>query len=253
MTPVTIKKQDGIAVLSLSAPNRRNALTPSMAEQMVAYLDDVDADSSIGALVLVGGARGFCSGMDIDALNEVQLEPLSEESFEAISVIYRCFGRLTTLAVPTIAAVRGVAVGAGVNLAFAADLRVVAHDSRFVSGFGPLGLHPGGGHFLLAAEAVGREFAVGFGVLGLEVSGAELANRGGAFIACEDQSVEPTALEIAARAAKDPSLTRAMMASVRATVAGGTASWPVAADVERVAQLRSYGRGRSDGTPHRQR
>lgn len=76
-------------------------------------------------------------------------EPTSEESYNALDRIYRAFTRLGEMNVPTIAAVRGSAVGAGVNMLMAAEVRIVADNARIISGFLKIGLHPGGGHFQL--------------------------------------------------------------------------------------------------------
>ena len=87
-------------------------------------------------------------------LDEVGQDPAEDRRYTSLGGIYRAFTRVGQMQVPTIAAVRGAAVGAGINLMLATDLRIVADDARLISGFLRIGLHPGGGHFgLLAGRA----------------------------------------------------------------------------------------------------
>src|ERR1700723_54865 len=112
-TAVSIQKDRGVAVLTLNNPSRKNALTPDIADLLVKVLDEVDADTTIGSLVICGANATFCSGADLRTLDAAMDDPASEYSYSALDRIYRAFTRLGEMNIPTIAAVRGSAVGAG--------------------------------------------------------------------------------------------------------------------------------------------
>lgn len=239
---VGLAVSQGVAVLSLRAPERRNALTLEMAEAVIEACEMIDDDSSVGA-VIVGGEGGyFCAGADREVLARAGEDPADPERFEAMGRVYAAFRRIGALEPPTIAAVRGGAVGAGLNLALATDLRVVGVDAQLLSGFLPIGLHPGGGHGWLLSRAVGREAAVGLALFGQRITGEEAADRGLAWTAVPDEHVDDVARELAAVPAADPELSRLTARSLR-TVAGPPAvPWDAALELERAAQMWSLRR-----------
>jgi enoyl-CoA hydratase len=144
--------------------------------------------------------------------------------------------------VPTIAAVRGAAVGAGINLMLAADLRIVADDARLISGFLRIGLHPGGGHFGLLAGRAGAEAAAAAGLFGEEISGLRAVQLGLAWEALPSEHVDERAAELARRPARDPQLARKATASLRIELGPPRLPWAAALEVERGAQLWSLRR-----------
>jgi enoyl-CoA hydratase len=161
---------------------------------------------------------------------------------EDLGAVYRAFQRVGELEAPTIAAVRGGAVGAGMNLLLATDLRVVARDARLVSGFLPLGLHPGGGHGHLLARAAGREAAAALALFGARIDGTRAARLGLAWAAVDDADVEPAAMELAEVPGADPELARATARSVRAEQGPPALPWGAAVELERAAQMWSLRR-----------
>src|SRR5260370_3062684 len=164
MTDVQYSVTDQVAVVSLEAHSRRNALSVAMAEDLIAAVERADADDSIGALVLTGGPT-FCAGADRDVMGANSNDPSLDANYRAIETIYSSFVRVAAARVPTVAAVRGAAIGGGLNLAMATDIRIVGHEARIVSGFASLGLHPGGGHFVLLHSLAGREAAAALGLV----------------------------------------------------------------------------------------
>lgn len=233
-----------VAVIRLHAPDQRNALTPEMAQDLTANVQAASADPQVGAVVLTGDGSCFCSGMNLVHLRDVLADPVSGESFAAIDAVYDTFAALRACEVPVIAAVRGDAVGAGVNLAFAADLRVVASDARFISGFGRLGLHAGGGHFSLLAQAGPPEVAVAMAIGGETLTGQRAFDLGLAWAVSPGEEVEPRAAAIARRAAADPALARRSISTLRATTAPAV-TWDLAVRAERAAQIWSQRRAGS--------
>ena len=137
---IRVERDGGVATIVLDAPDRRNALTRDMARELVAACEAVDADADVGAVVVAGAGGFFCAGGDRDTLAAAGRDPAAPEAYTGLGDVYRSFARVGELEPPTIAAVRGGAVGAGVNLAFATDLRVVAREAKIVSGFLPIGL-----------------------------------------------------------------------------------------------------------------
>jgi enoyl-CoA hydratase len=241
MKEISYEVTDGVARITLNAPDRKNALTLPMSEELAAAVDEADGDPEVGAIVISGGVS-FCAGADRGLLAETGGDPAGDSNYRAIDAVYAAFVRVGTARVPTVAAVRGAAVGAGMNLVLATDLRIVARDARLISGFARIGVHPGGGHYALLYRGAGREVAAAMGLFGEEINGVRAAETGMAWQAVDDAEVEGAALEFARRAARDPALARRMVASFRQAIAGGGLPWDVAVATERAPQMWSFRR-----------
>src|SRR4051794_11556733 len=241
------RRDDGVAVLTLNAPERRNALTVEMAEALSAACEEIDADGSVGAVVVRGAGGYFCAGGDRGTLAEAGSDPAEDVRYRGMSAIYRSFARVGELAPPTVAAISGGAVGAGLNLALATDLRVVADDAVLLSGFIPIGLHPGGGHTALLGRLGSRETASALTLFGERLTGAELVDRGLAWRAVPAAEVDDAAVALASVPAKDPELARRTAASLRATLGPPAVPWAVALELERATQMWSMRRRALDG------
>lgn len=231
-----------IAKITISNPEVRNGLNPRMCQRLTDACEEIDGNADLTAVVILGADGTFCSGADTRQWTTTMLDPASEEAYRSTSTTYGAFVRFGHLRIPTIAAVRGAAVGAGLNLALAADLRVCASNARFIAGFGRAGIHPGGGFFSLAARSAGRQVAAGLGLFNLELSGAEAARQGLAYLAVPDEEVEPRALDIARGAVDDPELGRLALASFRSEVEPPGVPWAAALEIERGAQMWSQRR-----------
>jgi len=213
--------------------------------------EELDGDLSVGATIVRGSGGSFCAGADRSTLAEVGNDPASDDAFRSLDSVYQAFGRVGRLSMPTIAAVRGAAVGAGVNLLLATDLRIVARDARIIPGFARIGLHPGGGHFTLLNRLAGREVAAAAGLFGQEMSGERAANVGLAWEALPDEEVEGRALELAGIVARDPELARRATRSLRTELGPPAVSWDAALDLERGVQMWSLRRrAAEEGTDH---
>ena len=236
------RRGDGVAVLSLNAPARRNALTVEMAQALTAACQEIDGDPAVGAVVVRGEGGYFCAGGDRSTLAEAGRDPAEDERYRGMSAIYRSFARVGELAPPTVAAIRGGAVGAGLNLALATDLRVIASDAVLLSGFLPIGLHPGGGHTTLLGRQGSRELASALALFGERLSGDEAAARGLAWKAVPAEEVDAAAEALAATPARDPALARRTAASLRTTYGPPALPWPAALELERASQMWSMRR-----------
>jgi enoyl-CoA hydratase len=237
MSDVLYEVAGGVAVITLNAPERRNALTPDMANRMIQAFDAADADKSVGAVVIKGAGGSFCAGAELGTAAKMFADPLDESVYDGTSRVYESFYRAGRLHAPVIAAVRGAAVGAGMNLMLAADLRVVADNARLLSGFFRLGVHPGGGHMMLLAESATPDAACAMALFGEEIDGKRAQQLGLAWTSLPDPQVEDKAMALARYAAADPELARAVVRTMRLTAGRKESAWGVALQAERAAQL----------------
>jgi enoyl-CoA hydratase/carnithine racemase len=251
VTEVRVAKTGCVAEIILDAPDRRNALTGAMAKDLQDAIDDVSRQNDVCAVILRGDGGWFCAGADRAAIQRAQRDPAEPEVFSHFDAIYETFVAFAELPVPTIAAVRGGAVGAGLNLALAADVRIVADDARLMSGFLRIGVHPGGGHFQLLTQAVGRERAAAMSLLGIELHGVEAVVAGLALEAVADASVEARALELANRL-RDPELVRMATRTWRNQCAASEIAPHMVLRAEQAAQMWSFRRAaaRSESPSH---
>jgi enoyl-CoA hydratase len=196
MAEVSSVIADGVAVVTLDAPARRNALTVELGDELTAALDAAEADPSVGALVVTGAPPAFCAGADLSHLGASQREGLMR--------IYAGFLRVARSPLPTIAAVNGPAVGAGANLALACDVILAGRSARFDTRFLRLGLHPGGGHTWMLRRRVGPQAAAALVLFGQVADGAEAERIGLAWRCVPDDELLPTARELGAVAASAP-------------------------------------------------
>jgi enoyl-CoA hydratase len=242
MPEVRIERDGGVATIVLTAAERRNALTVEMAAELVEACEAIDADPSVGAVVVAAEGKTFCAGVDRATLARAGEDPADPDTFRGVTTIYRAFTRVGELEAPTIAAVAGHAVGAGLNLMLATDLRIVAEDALIVSGFIPIGLHPGGGHTTLLTRTGAREASAALALFGERLDGRRAAELGLAWKAVARDDVLPAALELAKVPAADPELARRTARTLRLTAGPPALPWPAALEAERSAQMWSMRR-----------
>ena len=154
MALFTLQKFDHLALLTLDSLEKRNLLTPSSALEIAAAVEQLSQDPAIKALAVTGRAGAFCSGADLACLLEA-----AQGDGEALQQIYAAFTSVAQSPLLTIALVNGPALGAGLNLAMACDIRLASRDAWFESRFFNLAIHPGGGHTWLLPQLVGWQQA----------------------------------------------------------------------------------------------
>lgn len=204
--------EDRVAVVTVNDPDRRNAVTFDMSVQLRAAVDAAEANPDVHALVVTGAGKAFCAGADLSALGEATEDGLRK--------IYDGFLAVANCALPTIAAVNGAAVGAGLNLALAADVRIAGPAALFDPRFQKLGIHPGGGATWMLQRAGGPQVARASLLFGMRFD-AEAAVRHGLALAVADDPVA-AARELAAGPAAAPrDVVLATKASMRATANPG--------------------------------
>lgn len=189
---VIVDRDGPVGVITINRPGRLNAVTPEAGDTLAAAFLDLEADSNIRAVVLTGAGRGFCAGADI-----------SGDVGNARDILLKAWNPLVktmqSLQLPIIAAVNGVAAGAGVSLALACDLRVAARSARFELSFAKIGLMPDAGLTWLLPRVVGLGRANEMALLGGRLSASDAHQWGLVNQLSDDGESVTDAVEIARR------------------------------------------------------
>ncbi len=196
MSLVEVAVAEGVATLTLNHPAERNTLTAAMVADILAAMDEIESDERIGAIVVTGAPPAFCAGANLGNLREA--------TGESLGAIYAGFLRIADSPLPTIAAVNGAAVGAGMNLALGCDVRLAARRARFDTRFLQLGLHPGGGHTWMFRRIAGPQTTLAAVVFGEVLDGPEAERLGLVHRCVPDDELAAAAQAMAARAASAP-------------------------------------------------
>jgi enoyl-CoA hydratase len=209
MSRVLVDVRNGVATVTLNDPARRNALDLAFCDEIVAGFDEIEADPGIGAVVVTGAPPAFCAGADLTHLGTAGTKA-------GLLAIYEGFLRVGRCPLPTIAAVNGAAVGAGMNLALVCDLRLAGRSARFDTRFLQLGIHPGGGHTWMFNRITGPQATFAAVVFGEVLDGVEAERAGLVWRCVEDDQLLTSAQAMAAHAAAAPrALVERMTHSIR--------------------------------------
>ncbi len=227
----------GIASIVLNRPDKNNAMSRELLDGFESAVKRLRADAAVRAVVITGRGKHFCAGAD---LKDSPLTLAAESGGNVAALrrslrsLYDPFLSILDIEVPTIAAIRGAAVGGGLGLALACDLRVVAEDARLHANFARLGIHPGMGISFFLPRLIGEQRAAEILFTGRPVAGTEAAQLGLALKAVPESSVETEAHELAARiAASAPEAVRLTKQSLRRALGGDPRAF---ADGEALAQ-----------------
>jgi 2-(1,2-epoxy-1,2-dihydrophenyl)acetyl-CoA isomerase len=159
-TPILVEQRSGYRIITLNRPQRLNALTEPMHLMLRDALAQAEADENCRALLLTGAGRGFCAGQDLnDRLSQAGETPVLGGALQAYyNPLVR---KLRSLPFPVVAAVNGVAAGAGCNIALACDIVVAAHSANFIQSFAKIGLVPDSGGTWILPRLIGPARARG--------------------------------------------------------------------------------------------
>jgi enoyl-CoA hydratase len=210
---VLVQVENHVALITVNDPERRNAVTAEISAGLRAAVDAAEANTDVHALIVTGAGKAFCAGADLTALGEA--------TEDGLRTIYDGFLAVANCTLPTIAAVNGAAVGAGLNLALAADVRIAGPAALFDPRFQKLGIHPGGGATWMLQRAVGVQAARASLLFGMRFD-AEATVRYGLALEVADDPVA-AAKELATGPAAAPrEVVLATKASMRATANPGS-------------------------------
>jgi enoyl-CoA hydratase len=213
---------DGVARVHLDDAEHRNALSKATSDALAHAVEDALARDA-GAIVLTAAPPVFCAGGSLDGLLARDV-PLAE--------MFHGMDALAHAPVPTVAAVAGPAIGAGVNLPLACDVVVAGRSARFDPRFVDVGIHPGGGHLWRLRQRVGSQGAAALVLCGDVLTGEEAVVAGLAWRCVDDADVEELALRLARRAAgRDPELVQVTKRTLRESAAFTDADTAAAAEL----------------------
>jgi enoyl-CoA hydratase/carnithine racemase len=202
------RRAGGIVLLTLNDPSRRNAMSDPMTDAWREAIAELRRDPAVRCVIVTGAGSAFSSGGELSWIaerGEVEVAPLRDHMLG----FYRAWLSIRALEVPTIAAVNGAAVGAGLCLALACDLRYAAADAKLIAPFTQLGIHPGMAATYLLPEVGGLPLAREMLFTGRTVTGEQAESCGLVNRAVPREEVLDLALEIGAEiAAKAPVATR---------------------------------------------
>ncbi|MBI3745938.1 MAG: enoyl-CoA hydratase/isomerase family protein [Chloroflexi bacterium] len=195
---VLLAVDGAVATITLNRPAALNALTIPMKERLLVAIEAAAAMPSVGAIVLTGAGRAFCVGQDLRERLEPGASPLDEELARRYNPIVRALRQAPQ---PVIAAINGVAAGAGASLAFACDLRIAAEGASFVLAFAAIGLVPDSGATWMLPRLVGRARAAELALLGDPLTAADAQRLGLVSLVVPAEDLAAAAAAMAARVA----------------------------------------------------
>ena len=240
MTDKTVlyEVRGAVALVTLNRPQSLNSFTRAMHQQLWAAFDQIEADKSVRALVITGAGRGFCAGADLaefdfapgpDLIKRADPGPIIEQAFNPT------VRKLQALRVPTVAAVNGVAAGAGASLAMTCDLAVAAPGASFIQAFSKIGLVPDAGGTWFLVKRLGLARALGCAMLGDKLSAKDAKEQGMIWdVAPEGEDCVETAMKLAQRLASMP--TKALVETRRLLRAAASNELDAQLDAERDTQ-----------------
>jgi len=202
---VIVEKDQGITTLTINNPDRRNALSFELVEELAAAVEEIKGDKDVLCVILTGAGKGFSSGGDVKSM--VPPEGVGEDEMAGfIKGYYLKNLSIMEIPVPTIAAINGHAIGAGCTLALACDMKIASKKVKLGLGFVKIGLHPGMGTTFFVPRIVGMAKAYELLLTGEPVTGEEAERIGLINYAVEPEEVMDKARELAQKIAKGPAI-----------------------------------------------
>lgn len=200
---------DGVAIIRFNRPKSLNAMSLGLMQELNAAFDQASADAAVRVVVLTGEGRGFCSGADLadasskpplDAQGRLDLGQSLDRHYNPLVL------KMRRLAKPVIAAVNGMAAGAGASLALMADLTVAARSAHFLQAFVNIGLIPDAGSTWILPRNLGSQRAMGLTLLGEKLSAEDAKTWGLIWDVVDDDQLMPTVMAMARKLAQGPGL-----------------------------------------------
>ncbi len=198
---ILYEKQSGVATITLNRPQALNAFTSQMNSEFMSALRDAEKDGEIRSIVITGAGRAFCAGQDLKARSREQRGSLGQSLREKYNPIIL---RLRGMEKIVLAAVNGIAAGAGCNLALACDLRIASEEARFIEAFVKVGLAPDCGGSFFLPRLVGLGKAMELFLLGEPLDAREALRLGLVTKVVSANQLQKTARDMAEKLARGP-------------------------------------------------
>ena len=202
---VLIEDRDRVRTITLNRPEKLNALTDQLANEMIAAIEEADRDDEVNVILLTGAGRGFCAGLDLTQPRDGRV-PGRWERADDLGWVGRQALAITGASKPVVAALNGPAAGAGLSLALAADVRVMVTGARITTGYARRGLFPAGGMSFYLPRMVGLTRAADLILTGRDVTAEEALQTGIVAAVYLDESFRADAQAYAARLAANAPL-----------------------------------------------
>lgn len=208
-TSILLTRNETVLTLMLNRPDKLNSLTIDMLSEIGDALSDITAEEGLRVLVITGAGRGFCAGQDLRQASAIG------DGRAVRNVIERYYNpiirQIRSLKMPVIAAVNGIAAGAGANLALACDLVVAAESASFTQAFCRIGLMPDAGGTYFLPRLVGHARALGLALLGDSIEARKAADWGMIWQAVPDAEFQVTIDALATRLSTAPTAALALI------------------------------------------
>ena len=232
-SPILVEQRAGYRVITFNRPDKLNAFNEAMHLALRKAIDDAEADESCRALLITGAGRAFCTGQDLsDRLLKPSEAPVPRNSLEQhYNPLVR---KLRELHLPVIAAVNGVAAGAGANIALACDIVIASLKASFIQSFTRVGLIPDSGGTWFLPRLVGDARARGLALLAQELPAEKAADWGLIWRAVDDENLMHEAARICEHFAMAP--TQGLALIKRALNESATNTLDTQLDLERDLQ-----------------
>lgn len=199
---ILFTKENGIGKIVLNRPKSFNSFNREMALAVQAALADCQQDNTIRAVVLTGEGKAFCAGQDLVEVTNPDLHPgfkaILDEHYAPIILAIRNLDK------PVIAAVNGVAAGAGANIALACDIVIASEAASFIQAFSAIGLIPDSGGTFFLPRLIGFQKALAISMLGDKISAQEAGQMGMIYKAYPVEEFETKVNELALRLSQMP-------------------------------------------------
>lgn len=207
MSVVLFEIKNNIAFITFNRPEKYNALNRSMALLCQGYLQSAGSDESVRCIVITGSGKAFCSGQDIEEIIDPEgpaIGQILDEHFNPIIKMIRAISK------PVIAAINGVAAGAGANIALSCDITLAASSAVFIQAFSKIGLIPDSGGTFFLPRLIGLQKATALMMLGEKMSAPDAEKCGMIYKVYEDTDFQQSCLQLAETIASLPPVALAL-------------------------------------------
>ncbi|WP_074407548.1 enoyl-CoA hydratase-related protein [Aquimarina megaterium] len=202
MPSIELHIENGVARITLNRPDTFNSFNREMALLLQKTLDECNANDEVRAIMLIGNGKAFCAGQDLKEVTSPELNPgfrkILEEHYNPI------ISRIRTIEKPIVAAVNGVAAGAGANIALACDIVVASEAASFIQAFSKIGLIPDSAGTFFLPRLIGFQKASALMMLGDKVSAKEAEQLGMIYKIFETETFEEEVTKLASKLAQMP-------------------------------------------------